>query len=227
MPVPAERRKAYHQAYYRANREKMLAEQKERDSARVVDIQTYQRGYRERNKPALLTAQRVRGKSDYQANKEAYKARAARWKAANPERMRELQAAYTEKNREAICAASAAWYLSNKAHASAQARKRRLKGYGLTGAEYLALLASQGGGCAICGAETGVPGKKARLPVDHCHKTGAVRGLLCLRCNTGLGMFMDDPGMLQIAIRYLTSSSSGATLTMSSAPPKPRLRRSA
>lgn len=63
-------------------------------------------------------------------------------------------------------------------------RKYALKStYGITEEQYLQLLAEQNGGCAICGKP---PGKR-QLAVDHCHKTGVIRGLLCGRCNLGLG----------------------------------------
>lgn len=58
----------------------------------------------------------------------------------------------------------------------------RAKGLGVTDAEYAAMLARQGGGCAICGTTP----KTRRLNVDHDHRTGAVRGLLCHRCNRAL-----------------------------------------
>jgi hypothetical protein len=66
-----------------------------------------------------------------------------------------------------------------------------------------AMVASQGGGCAICGvkAEAGVP--KTRMVVDHCHKTNTVRGILCDLCNTAIGKFHDDISKLENAIRYL------------------------
>ena len=64
-----------------------------------------------------------------------------------------------------------------------------------------ALLASQGGGCAICGYRVKPGGR--RLNVDHDHKTGVVRGLLCARCNRGLGWFSDDPQRLKAAAVYL------------------------
>ena len=58
---------------------------------------------------------------------------------------------------------------------------------GLPLAEYDALLAAQGGGCAICGNAP----KTRRLHVDHDHKTGKVRGLLCHRCNRALPNWVD------------------------------------
>ncbi len=69
----------------------------------------------------------------------------------------------------------------------------------LPGGAYERILATQDGGCAICGEKpTG-----NRLAVDHDHATGEVRGLLCQHCNTGLGSFRDDAGLITKAIRYL------------------------
>ena len=53
--------------------------------------------------------------------------------------------------------------------------------------------------CAICGD---LPGTK-RHSLDHCHVSGRMRGVLCTRCNSGLGFFRDDPRILQLAIDYL------------------------
>lgn len=61
------------------------------------------------------------------------------------------------------------------------------------------MLAEQAGGCAICGAEP----KTRRLHVDHDHKTGAVRGLLCYRCNRALPHYLGAE-WLRDAIGYLT-----------------------
>lgn len=74
-----------------------------------------------------------------------------------------------------------------------------LKRYGLTYADYVEMLAAQNGGCRICGQ---APGKR-RLAVDHDHQTGKVRGLLCGRCNSGLGFFQDDSARMRQAIAYL------------------------
>jgi recombination endonuclease VII len=69
--------------------------------------------------------------------------------------------------------------------------------YGLSIERYDALLAEQGGGCAICG-------RTERLHVDHDHESGVVRGILCGGCNRALGCMDDDPERLVAAARYLT-----------------------
>jgi len=77
--------------------------------------------------------------------------------------------------------------------------------YGLTKEEYEALLETQDHKCGICGAEETleINGKTVRLSVDHCHETGAIRGLLCSKCNQGLGCFKDSEDLLKKAIQYL------------------------
>lgn len=69
------------------------------------------------------------------------------------------------------------------------------------------MLADQNGVCLICSKELIVLGSVEEIQkvacVDHCHKTGKVRGLLCRNCNTGLGSFKDDTDFLKKAIEYL------------------------
>lgn len=81
-----------------------------------------------------------------------------------------------------------------------------LKKFGLSWSEYCKLLAKQKGGCAICKSK--IPGSRKgktfkRFVVDHDHQTGTVRGLLCSKCNTSIGMLNDDINLLQAACRYL------------------------
>ena len=71
-------------------------------------------------------------------------------------------------------------------------------------ARYNELLFDQGGVCAIC---DGVNASGKFLAVDHDHETGAVRGLLCSRCNSGLGLMKDDPERLLRAIQYIQAAS--------------------
>lgn len=80
-------------------------------------------------------------------------------------------------------------------------RKYLLKWYGVTPEWYESKLLEQHGRCAICG--TCKNGSKKHLDVDHCHKTGKVRGLLCNRCNTGIGQLKDNEQILLSAISYL------------------------
>lgn len=75
-----------------------------------------------------------------------------------------------------------------------------MKRYGLTAEAYEAMLAAQGGVCAICG---GVDAKGRRLSVDHDHESGVVRALLCGGCNVALGFMRDDPTLLRAAADYL------------------------
>lgn len=70
--------------------------------------------------------------------------------------------------------------------------------YGLSNEAYQAMLNKQNKECAICK-------RVVKLSVDHNHITKTVRGLLCTRCNTALGKFNDDCGLLEAAIYYLKS----------------------
>jgi hypothetical protein len=80
-------------------------------------------------------------------------------------------------------------------------RKWRLREkYDMTEGEYDALVERQDGRCAICAERP-----DDRLHVDHDHDTGAVRGLLCLNCNIGLGYYADDPDRMASAAFYLIS----------------------
>lgn len=74
--------------------------------------------------------------------------------------------------------------------------------FGLTHEDYLRMLELQGGVCAICGKVRLNKGKY-HMAIDHCHKSGKVRGILCGWCNKGLGLFDDKPEFLNKAIEYL------------------------
>jgi len=80
------------------------------------------------------------------------------------------------------------------------------RSYGISLVEYEAMLQAQGGKCAICrGAERtrDKDGGPRRMPVDHDHNTGKVRGLICTHCNRALGMFQDSADILRAAIEYV------------------------
>jgi hypothetical protein len=90
------------------------------------------------------------------------------------------------------------WYARPGQRESVRA-KRRLKAYGVTGEEFDLMLASQNGACAICGTCNPV----GCWHLDHCHATGAIRGVLCRLCNQAIGFARDDVGILRAAIAYL------------------------
>lgn len=77
--------------------------------------------------------------------------------------------------------------------------------YGIGVVDYRRMLAAQGGKCAICEK---APKKGRRLAVDHCHRTGKVRGLLCGSCNYSLGVWKDNPRRFSRAATYLLQSRS-------------------
>lgn len=87
-----------------------------------------------------------------------------------------------------------------------KARRRAvtLSIYGLTPEDYDHILATQGNACAICHSPD-PQHWSGRFQIDHDHETLRVRGLLCAKCNGGLGLFDDDPEKLRAAVRYLAT----------------------
>ena len=85
----------------------------------------------------------------------------------------------------------------------AQARDHHLRHtYGLSYDDFLGMLERQNGKCAICGRELVIINRET--DVDHCHRTGAIRGLLCHPCNLGLGHVEKDEGKwLKSALAYI------------------------
>ena len=97
-------------------------------------------------------------------------------------------------------------YLKERRAADSTVRRRernlKLRQYGITVDQFDAMLARQGGGCAICGNKN-AGGRWGRFVVDHCHSTNNVRGLLCHHCNLVIGQAKDDASLLTKAARYL------------------------
>lgn len=100
------------------------------------------------------------------------------------------------------------WYQRNRAKRKVAVRAWHLKDkYGLSVEEFAARVEAQGGACAVCTDQFTVLAAlfsgRTVWHVDHDHETGAVRGVLCFRCNAGLGSFKDDPERLSRAASYL------------------------
>ena len=161
-----------------------------RDAAERERIREYNREHYERNR------ERIR-----ERNRERNREYSREYRERNREYNREYKREHYERNRERIREYKRE-YAKNpavrRAHHEYQVRRK----YGLEPHEYAAIKKAQGGKCAICQRATG---RTKRLAVDHCHKTRAVRGLLCSPCNHALGHLRDDPAAFQRAIDYLAN----------------------
>jgi hypothetical protein len=116
------------------------------------------------------------------------------------------------RNREQSIANVKRWQQENREHLQATRRKRNAlrkreireghlrRTFGITQAEYEAMLAAQGGGCAVCGE---VPEDGKSFHVDHLGDQ--VRGILCVRCNNALGQLKERVDLAEIAADYLES----------------------
>lgn len=168
----------------------------------------YNKAYRIANWDSIL----ARRKKWYAANAERERERARLYSAALPkERKQAIGRRFREKNGDRIRAYMRRRYKVKRAEILLYNKRRRAERpqveqdwylrteYGLTLVQYNAIRTKQRNRCAICRKS-----QKKRLAVDHDHKTGRVRGLLCERCNHGLGHFKDNKALLAKAIKYLS-----------------------
>lgn len=99
------------------------------------------------------------------------------------------------------------WSNANPEKAYSSMRGRNLKHkYGISLEKYKEMLTEQECKCAICGAtENNTIGERKdwNFAVDHDHKTGKVRGLLCNNCNRGIGLLKDNPELIRKAAEYV------------------------
>ena len=134
-----------------------------------------------------MVKRRAWARRRYASKKETILAKRCADRLANPAKVRARDRAYQAANPEKF----RGYWLKRK--------------YGMTPSDLDALFDVQGRVCAIC--KTDDPPKQGRQRklwhVDHCHKTGVVRGILCGHCNRALGSFRDNPELLHAAIEYL------------------------
>jgi len=111
------------------------------------------------------------------------------------------KANYYKENKETIREKSKAY---RQSVAGRKAKKRSIvRTYGLTLEDYEKMLEEQNNLCKICNEpET----EKKSLAIDHDHNTGKGRGLLCSKCNKGIGLLRDNPELLRIAANYLQNN---------------------
>lgn len=141
------------------------------------------------------------------ANRKTITARNKKWRLANQGKSRKYSLDWyyrngghrppeTEEGREKQHENGRAY---RKAHPMAHVYPMRKYKYGLSKERLDAMFAEQGARCAICPAEISINAAH----VDHDHKTKRVRGLLCRRCNQGLGFFRDSPELIRYVLEYL------------------------
>ncbi len=106
----------------------------------------------------------------------------------DPEKFKKRSADYYKKNRNKVIARTRNYAILNK--------------YGITSEQYDQMLQDQGGVCAVCQKDQSYR-ERTNLYVDHYHQSGEIRGLLCQKCNTGIGMLGDDLDSLLKAVSYL------------------------
>lgn len=106
----------------------------------------------------------------------------------DPEKFRERNRRYVRKDKNKVKVNSRKWHLK--------------RFFGMSMEDYNKFLDIQEYRCAICQIELTETGKD-HFDIDHCHKTGKIRGLLCGSCNKGLGCFKDDINSLESALNYL------------------------
>ncbi len=112
----------------------------------------------------------------------------------NPERTKELRIAWQAKNRQKVNAQGSEWRKANPNKVRSFKLKTR---YGITQEDYLIMYAEQKGICKICEKYF------EKLVVDHCHTTLKIRGLLCQKCNAGIGFLTENENALNNAIKYV------------------------
>ena len=152
----------------------------------------------------------------------------------NPEKKREYDRKLRAENPEKARERGRKWYAENREQVNARSRQRRAENpgskrterqkearrkrpeiakkyhwkatYGITPQQFDELYSRQGDVCAICRK---IPPVRA---IDHDHASGAIRGVLCSPCNTGLGCFKDAPETLERAATYLRSHATGLVI---------------
>ena len=130
-----------------------------------------------------------------------------KWRAQNKEKNAEYQKEYykeyRKKNAEKLANQNKKWREANKEQDALVMLKARLKRkYNLSIEEYKTLIESQNNSCKICGTHA-TNNIKGKLYIDHCHTTGKVRGLLCMKCNSALGLLNDNKKLVQNLLDYL------------------------
>ena len=129
-----------------------------------------------------------------------------KWHQENKESRKQYDRKRYPKRKESILASNKVWRTNNKNKWTLSVKNANYKRkYGITLEEYNGRKKRQCNACAICGKEETARwrGTLRSLSIDHDHKTGRIRGLLCTKCNIALGNVNDDIGILAKMMEYL------------------------
>lgn len=135
-------------------------------------------------------------------SKEISKKYSQEWRKKNPERAKELYRLSYKKRSIEINKRRRNRYATDSDRRYKHALQNKFTLYGITKEQYEHKLLEQEGVCAICKGGTGSV-KRKTFVVDHNHQTKELRGLLCIRCNSGIGLLNENINTLEESIRYL------------------------
>jgi hypothetical protein len=174
-----ENRKNYRKGYYLANRERLLRLTREWKKANKERVKRTNTASNAHNKQKINEQKR----KYYAANLEERRAYQRRYRKENPEKHIKAGRKYRETHPERM-------------------RWNTLKSkYGIQASEFQSMYDAQQGKCGICEEEVKHQDRSTHL--DHDHKTGKIRGILCENCNKMLGHARENPRILMAAVEYL------------------------
>ena len=151
-------------------------------------------------RPPKLKLEPWSPEDDHELHRAKQRKHMAGWRAANPERAKAISRAHYARNPEARITSTRKWAANNRATVKRIKFASSLKKYGITVEDWARAFHAQEGRCAGCRDLLGEGWKTA---VDHCHRTGKFRGLLCIRCNRSLGVLLERPETLRRLASYL------------------------
>lgn len=211
-----EKSRTWRKEYYTKNREELLAKRKAyyyRDREKhIQQVKEWQRSNPDKME-SYAEKSRIRAARYRAENPKRVAQKSREWKLRNPDKVkaasrrsrlrrldkvRAYQRGWAERNKDKIREANSARYKKLKSTYRDYLLK---KTFGITLERYNEMLLAQNNSCAICSGGPDASGKT--FAVDHCHKTGKIRSLLCRGCNVGIGNLRDDPDLLEKAARYI------------------------
>lgn len=175
----------------------------EQVSEKTLKQREISKRYRERHADKERERQRKSKENKREADRDSYNAYAREWRNKNKDRINAERRERLKNDPEYAERMRLKGRERHKRNPDKSRRGNLKANYGITLEEYENLYNKQDGKCLIC--EQSFPNRgKNGLVVDHCHNEGHIRGLLCAKCNKGIGQFDDDIQKLHNAIKYLT-----------------------